>query len=119
MIDPGNLDERITIRKPVQVQDAYGAPQTTWTDVLTAWAEFREMGGSEITRAGMPVAQMAGQVTIRYTPTLLDTTMRVHRLLTSTLWGIDGISALPGRKVGFELRVTNVDRAGATVGTAA
>ncbi len=119
MINPGSLDEQITIRKPVQVQDAYGAPQTTWSEVLTAWADFRELGGSEVTRAGMPVAQMAGLVVIRHTPITLDTTMRVYRPLTSTLWSIDAISALPGRKVGYELRVTNVDRAGATVGDAA
>ena len=114
-LDPGQLDEQITIRKPVETRDAYGAPLKTWTDVLTVWAQFEELGGSEVTRSAHLMAVMTARVIIRHTSTRLDTSMRIYRPQNGSLWGIDAIAARPGRQSGYELRATNVDRVGATV----
>ena len=43
----GDMDRRVTIQERHIVYDSYGAPQETWADLATVWAEVRQEGGRE------------------------------------------------------------------------
>lgn len=44
---PGELIERVTIKRPVTSHDDYGQEVTTWTDVATVWAKREALRGRE------------------------------------------------------------------------
>lgn len=62
----GKLDRRITIQKPVRVQDASGQMVDTWEDFATVWAEFRPLAGNERFLAQQVMAELDAQFRIRY-----------------------------------------------------
>lgn len=43
----GELDQRVTFRREVNVDDGMGGSSTTWEDVATVWAKVRPMSGTE------------------------------------------------------------------------
>jgi SPP1 family predicted phage head-tail adaptor len=44
-LDPGELDQRVTIRERVQVSDGAGGFTETWQDFATRWMKVRTMSG--------------------------------------------------------------------------
>lgn len=51
MYDPGELDQLITIQRPVFVSDGMGGQDVTYTPIATnVWAKVRALRGDEIER---------------------------------------------------------------------
>ena len=46
---PGELDQRIIIKRKVKTPDGMGGNTVTWSDLFTLWALAKPMGGSEKT----------------------------------------------------------------------
>jgi SPP1 family predicted phage head-tail adaptor len=44
---PGELDQRVTIRRQTLASDGQGGQSATWADVATVWAHVRPKGGRE------------------------------------------------------------------------
>jgi len=64
----GDLNRRITLQSPSQVQDCYGQPTQDWTDMLTTWAAIRAATSKEVYAASSFVSQVSHIVTIRCRP---------------------------------------------------
>jgi len=51
MYDPGELDQKITIRRPVLVSDGMGGHDVTMQDLaVDVWAKVRPLRGDEVER---------------------------------------------------------------------
>ena len=46
-IDPGRLNQRVTLLQPVLTQDAAGQAVTSWQSVATVWAEVVPLRSAE------------------------------------------------------------------------
>lgn len=46
-MQPGRMDERITIQRVTRTQDTIGGTTETWTDLTTVWAYIRPSAGAE------------------------------------------------------------------------
>ncbi|MBU1067477.1 phage head closure protein [Patescibacteria group bacterium] len=49
-MDPGKINNRITLQAPTIVRDDYGGETKTWTDVATVWANVKPLSGKEMAR---------------------------------------------------------------------
>ena len=69
-IDAGELDERITLQKPITSKDGFGDVTPTWTDVVNGgvWAKRRETRATETFEEDRLVAKTITEFTIRYRP---------------------------------------------------
>lgn len=47
MMNPGTLDNRITIQSETRTADDYGGAALAWTDVATVWANVKPLTGRE------------------------------------------------------------------------
>ncbi len=77
MINAGSLNRRVTLRLPPSGQDAAGQPGTTWTDLVTVWANVRHPSGAEAMRADKDTSINQVRVRIRYR-TDVTPAARVH-----------------------------------------
>lgn len=78
-MDAGKLDQRITLQRLVAgspAQDEYGAPQGTWTDVATVWAEVNPQSGREFIAGQAEHGELLYKVAMRYRADV-DATMRL------------------------------------------
>lgn len=69
MIQVGRLRHRVTIQRLVAgspQQDAGGAPDETWTDYATVWAEVAPLRGRELFAAQQVASEVSGTIRIRY-----------------------------------------------------
>ena len=66
MMQPGDLDRRITIQQNTPTQDGAGNPLDAWTDLATVWAEVVPVGGSETFQAKQTGAEAVAKFRIRY-----------------------------------------------------
>lgn len=64
-MDPGLLDQRVTIQVKQSTPDGGGGYTETWSDVATVWAYVRPMSGAERTQAQQVEAPAMYRVTIR------------------------------------------------------
>jgi SPP1 family predicted phage head-tail adaptor len=46
-MNPGTLDQRITIEQETRAADAYGGAVTAWTTLATTWAAVKPLSGRE------------------------------------------------------------------------
>lgn len=76
---PGELRERVTIRRTTQAADAYGALVATDTDVATVWALVRPMTGRERSASQQTEAVAMYLVVMRYRDDLRDDDVLVWR----------------------------------------
>lgn len=77
MIQPGSLDERITIEQRTGSQNSdSGAYTYSWATLATVWADVYEVMGGESWAQGLDIASHPISVTIRYRDDL-DSAMRV------------------------------------------
>lgn len=54
-MNPGTLDQRVTIQQEARTADAYGGAALAWTDLATVWAGVRPLAGRE--RADMAAVE--------------------------------------------------------------
>ena len=66
MMQPGDLDRRITIQQNTPTQDGAGQPIESWADLATVWAEVVPVGGSETFQAKQTGAEAVAKFRIRY-----------------------------------------------------
>lgn len=62
----GNLDRRVTIQQRTDVQDTYGAPVPTWSDLAEVWAQVTPVRGVERMTAEQLTSDATTRIRIRY-----------------------------------------------------
>ena len=65
----GRLRHRVTIQQLVAAspsQDAGGAPDESWADLVTVWGEVAPLKGRELIAAQQVSSEVTGTITIRY-----------------------------------------------------
>lgn len=62
----GDLRHRITLQKLEMVQDSYGQPTETWTDVATVWAAVNPISGREFFQAETINSEITHKILIRH-----------------------------------------------------
>lgn len=66
MIEPGKLDQRITIKRPSTERTFTGGHKYAYSDFKTVWAEIRYLKGRELVEAAQRFAEVEVKFTIRY-----------------------------------------------------
>lgn len=94
IIDPGELDRRITLQTASGAADLYGDTNTTWYDVADLWAKVEWGTGDEETDANQIAAFDKVTFTIRYR----TVTHRMRILYDSKYYDIETIGEAGGRK---------------------
>jgi SPP1 family predicted phage head-tail adaptor len=93
----GKLNSRVKIEQKSTVQDAYGQPVETWTDVATVWAEVRDITGKEFVSAQATQNAVQTKITIRHRAGIVPAMRAVHGSDTyniESVLGQDKISLL-------------------------
>lgn len=75
----GQLDQRITLQRPVTTKDALGQRVQAWADVATVWAQARPTPGREFTAAGAQQNAAAVVFAIRWRADVQSTWRAVWR----------------------------------------
>ena len=66
-IRTGDLRRRITIQqRSSESPDGFGQASTSWTDVVSTWADIQPMNGRELMSAQAQQSEVTHQVEIRY-----------------------------------------------------
>jgi len=87
----GKLRERITIQAPATGQNAYGEPNTGWTDVVTSLpADVHDLSGREYLAAAATQNAVQTKITIRYLAGLTAAMRVVHG---ADLYNIEAVLA--------------------------
>lgn len=73
---PGDKPHRITIQRMATTQDEIGNEIPSWDNLVSVWADVRDISGREYFAAKQTSAEVSAQVTIRYFPGL-DASMRI------------------------------------------
>lgn len=104
MMPAGRLDRRVTLQRPVEIQDSAGAVTLSWITDVTVWAGRRDIRAREFIAADTTIADTEAVFTIRW-----HSAVRVRwRLLENDRsYDITGIAEI-GRREGLELRCVAV-----------
>jgi SPP1 family predicted phage head-tail adaptor len=88
IVDPGELDTRITITETVRLSDGIGGYTNTDSDVCTIWAKLKFTSGAEIFKNYKTDAESLYSFIIRYR-TDINETMKIQ--LDSITYNITAI----------------------------
>jgi head-tail adaptor len=105
----GELDRQIRILAPVVTIDTVGDEVEVWSVIMSVWASKHEIGAAELIRNPQVKAEMEAIFTIRTPEQPIDPSMRVEDD-AGRLYEIAGITELPGRRVGLEIRGRHLER---------
>lgn len=86
----GTLDQRVTIQTPATGQNAYGEPNTGWTDVATVWAGVRDVSGREYLSASATQNLTQTKITIRYLAGVVASMRVLHGSVTYNIEAVLG-----------------------------
>ena len=75
-MNPGELNKRITLQRPIITINENGFEEETWEDVKTVWAAASNLYGREYYAAAAVQAENTVKFTIRYTEGI-DSSMRI------------------------------------------
>jgi SPP1 family predicted phage head-tail adaptor len=75
MIDPGQMNRRLTLEAPVESADGSGGVTRSFSAVATLWAQVTPVAADESVEAGALGATITHRIGIRFSP---DVTLR-HR----------------------------------------
>ena len=104
-IRAGRLNNRVVIQGSTTVDDAFGEPIATWSDVATVWAEIETANGAEALAAGAERTQAPVVFTMRHRSDV-DTDKRLT--WDSGTYDIESVENVLGKNK--LLRVTAVAR---------
>jgi SPP1 family predicted phage head-tail adaptor len=76
MLDPGELDQRVTFRQKQETSDGAGGVTIEWVDYATRWAQVKPMSGERRFQAEQADFTRDTEVTIRRDPDI-DETMAI------------------------------------------
>ena len=63
----GDLRRRVTLQqRSSEAANSYGQASTSWTDVVSTWADIQPMNGRELMSAQAQQSEVTHQVEIRY-----------------------------------------------------
>jgi SPP1 family predicted phage head-tail adaptor len=73
----GRLDQRVTIKQKVAVQDTFGGETVTWSDVCSVWAQVSPISGREYLQGKQLQEEQMVRIRIRHRAGVVPA-MRVH-----------------------------------------
>lgn len=97
----GSLDRRVTLRRPVTTDNAYGEPAPAWTDVATVWAKVVQGAAGEVMARGV-AARVDVLFRIRWRTDVTTAWRIVHGADTYDIQSIAEV----GRREGLEILAT-------------
>jgi SPP1 family predicted phage head-tail adaptor len=65
-MNPGQLDQRVSIERFTSEQDELGQPVQAWTPLCTVWAAVEPQAGREFVAAGAAQSELTTKIRIRY-----------------------------------------------------
>ena len=65
-MNPGDLDQRVTLQSKSVTRAANGEEVVTWTDVATVWAQVEPIRGREFFAAAQMADSIDHRVVVRY-----------------------------------------------------
>ena len=71
-LDPGELDQRVTIREKVRASDGAGGFTESWQDYATRWAKVKPMSGERRFAAAQTDHLRDTEVTVRRDPGITE-----------------------------------------------
>ena len=77
-MNPGHLDQRVTIERLVETVDRYGDSTNEWTAQATVWAAVEPLVGREFMAALQVQSDVSTRVRMRYRPGVLPTDRVLH-----------------------------------------
>ena len=77
-MNPGQLDQRVTVERLEQGQDEYGGPLTTWATVFTTWAAVEPLAGREYIAAAAAQSEVTTRIRLRYRPGMTSADRVTH-----------------------------------------
>lgn len=107
MIQPGELNQRITFQARAAEQDAMGSPNGTWADVptdATVWAKSANVSSRDIAAAGLHQAGLDAKFIIRWRADVQPTWRVLWRGVPHRIVGEP--AALAGGTEWLEIRCT-------------
>ena len=74
----GQLDQRVSVERLEQGDDAAGQPLTTWSTLFTTWAAVEPLTGREYIAASAFVSEVTTRIQLRYRPGLTPADRVTH-----------------------------------------
>ena len=114
MIEPGELNQRITFQARTAGQDAMGQASGAWANVATdpeVWAKSANVSSRDIAAAGMHAAGLDAKFIIRHRDDVLPTWRVLWRGVAFAIVGYP--AALSGGTEWLEIRCTKTVSAAA------
>lgn len=62
----GDLSHRVQFQRANTTKDNLGAPQRTWVDLATVWADIQSLTGRDLVVAQRISNEISHQITVRY-----------------------------------------------------
>ena len=78
-MEAGKLDQRVTLERFGEIEDAYGATVSEWQTVGTFWAAVLPLSGKEIIAGDAVAALTDVRVILRYQPGITAADRLTHR----------------------------------------
>lgn len=92
----GKLNQRVTIRRPVETEDAEGLPVITWEDVATGVpADIRHQKGVEIIKADALTSVVKASIRVRARS---DVTPEMRVLCGATMYEVRSVPPSDDRR---------------------
>ncbi len=108
-MDPGKLNQRVTLQRRAAGEDAMGQANGAWEDVAPLWAQVLPLRGREYFAAAAVQQETSVKVTIRYRP---DVTPSMRLVWQGVPYDITSVVQLGGRKFWLELLMISGGRDG-------
>lgn len=103
MIDPGKMNDRITLQKAgTIINPVSGWPEEGFVDLATVWSQFRPAGGREFREGNVAVGEERATFTIQWRDNLDQADRLIH---AGTIWNIRSVSRV-GWKEALDLNAT-------------
>ena len=77
-MNPGALDQRVTLQRLQSGADEIGQPYTTWVTLGTTWASVEPLVGREYFAAGGAQSEVTTKVRMRYRPGITSADRLIH-----------------------------------------
>lgn len=99
-IDPGQLNQRVTLQQRAAGVDSNGQASGAWFDVATLWAQALPLRGREFFAAAQVQQEHSVKFTMRWRADVVPTARLVWQ---GQPYDITGVTQLGGRRVWIEV----------------
>lgn len=100
MLNAGKLRHRVTIQRPVEVQNANtGDMVVSWQDVATVWCAIEPISAREFITAQVESSKVVARVVIRYRSNISHE-MRLVHVAKDKIYNVEGV--LSDKESGLE-----------------